>query len=56
MKFYTKPVLTNMHLVQTEAIAGTPWADLTQGGQILDSAVSSHNAQKSGSVMGGNGQ
>ena len=52
--FYTKPVLTSISLVQSEAVAATPWEKFTQGGTIVDGAVSSHNAQTSGTLMGGN--
>lgn len=52
--FYTKPVLTSVKLVQSEAISATPWENFTQGGTIVESATSSHNALMSGSLMGGN--
>ena len=53
--FYVKPALSSIKLVQSEAIASTPWEKFTQGGTIVDGAVSSHNAQTSGTLMGGNG-
>ena len=51
--FYTKPVLTTMRLVSDEALSATPWENFTQGGTILDGAVSSHDALLSGTVLGG---
>ena len=53
--FYVKPALSSIKLVQSEAIASTPWEKFTQGGTIVDGAVSSHNAQTSGTLMGGKG-
>lgn len=53
--FYTKPTLTAMSLVQSEAVAATPWESFTKGGTVVDGATSSHDAQLSGTyVSGGN--
>lgn len=51
--FYTKPTLMAMSLVQSDAVAASPWASLTQGGGIVDSVLSSHDAQMSGNKLGG---
>ena len=51
--FYTKPVLTTVRLVSDEAMSASPWSNFTQGGTIVDGAVSSHDALLSGIVVGG---
>lgn len=53
--FYTKPTLTAMRLVASEALSATPWESFTKGGTVVDGATSSHDAQLSGTyVKGGN--
>jgi hypothetical protein len=53
--FYTKPTLTTMSLVASDAVAATPWDAFTKGGTVVDGATSSFDAQMSGTqVSGGN--
>lgn len=51
--FYTKPTLTAMCLVQSEAVAATPWEAFTKGGTVLDGQTSSYDSQQSGTLLGG---
>lgn len=50
--FYTKPTLTAVCLVQSEAVAATPWETFTKGGAVLDGNTSSFT-QQSGQLLGG---
>lgn len=51
--FYTKPTLTTMCLVQSEAVAATPWEVFTSVGTILDGQTTSYDAKMSGTTVGG---
>ncbi len=51
--FYTKPTLTTMSLVASDAVAATPWEAFTKGGTVADGATSSFDAQMSGTLVSG---